>query len=442
VDRLFQQFTSATAKLVRCSNGEMECATVATKTEYVSLPAMGVLNAVGVPELGARSRAVIPANITAGSDFGLISLVVSPVPADIPAGGFFRASFGTGWAISTAALRCSASLKSSNADAAEIAVRGVSSPYPDADTYAKAKTWGQVKHEDARWVELVFPTAIPATEGTLYLFCQGVKVPKQADTDDEFFQSTRFTLQVYDNKHRPLMQSGWAMVPRIIATAAIARVTTQTFTVARATPFTDGELATVEAAIASSLSVPAANVHVVRQSLSLRAAPWAAEDPLATHGSESVNLGASAGAGETSAAAAPAAAVSAALQVTFTVAAPENQIAEDLHREIGTIEKQAAVSAALARSINAPVLQLSPLAVSSVSAECANGVQDGSETGIDCGGPSCPACATGAPCSINSDCRSGSCRDGACVNSNAATAATAGATALALLAAVLTALMF
>ena len=37
-------------------------------------------------------------------------------------------------------------------------------------------------------------------------------------------------------------------------------------------------------------------------------------------------------------------------------------------------------------------------------AQCQNGVQDPGETAIDCGGPTCAACANGKMCSVNSDC--------------------------------------
>jgi hypothetical protein len=44
---------------------------------------------------------------------------------------------------------------------------------------------------------------------------------------------------------------------------------------------------------------------------------------------------------------------------------------------------------------------------------CTDGLQNGSETGIDCGG-ACPRCATGLGCSTASDCASGLCSEGTC----------------------------
>lgn len=43
------------------------------------------------------------------------------------------------------------------------------------------------------------------------------------------------------------------------------------------------------------------------------------------------------------------------------------------------------------------------------AASCTNGIQDGSETDVDCGGGVCPKCADGMKCSRRSDCVSNNC---------------------------------
>jgi len=48
---------------------------------------------------------------------------------------------------------------------------------------------------------------------------------------------------------------------------------------------------------------------------------------------------------------------------------------------------------------------------------CEDGIQNGSETDIDCGGSSCPGCDLGDACLINDDCLSGACEDAICVES-------------------------
>ena len=45
---------------------------------------------------------------------------------------------------------------------------------------------------------------------------------------------------------------------------------------------------------------------------------------------------------------------------------------------------------------------------------CANGIKDFGETGVDCGGGTCPPCADGMDCKVDSDCTSNLCLDGSC----------------------------
>ena len=49
-----------------------------------------------------------------------------------------------------------------------------------------------------------------------------------------------------------------------------------------------------------------------------------------------------------------------------------------------------------------------------VIATCADSAENGQETDEDCGGPTCPPCATGLGCSVGADCVSGSCSGGTC----------------------------
>jgi hypothetical protein len=46
---------------------------------------------------------------------------------------------------------------------------------------------------------------------------------------------------------------------------------------------------------------------------------------------------------------------------------------------------------------------------------CTDGVQDGSETGVDCGGPACAPCSTGGGCVFDGDCFDGLCTQGVCL---------------------------
>lgn len=49
-----------------------------------------------------------------------------------------------------------------------------------------------------------------------------------------------------------------------------------------------------------------------------------------------------------------------------------------------------------------------------VCISCTDGVQNGSETDVDCGGGLCPACSDGSTCSVGTDCQSGVCSGGTC----------------------------
>jgi hypothetical protein len=49
------------------------------------------------------------------------------------------------------------------------------------------------------------------------------------------------------------------------------------------------------------------------------------------------------------------------------------------------------------------------------TATCLDGVKNGGETDVDCGGPVCPGCANGLNCTLGTDCQSGHCVNGKCV---------------------------
>ena len=52
---------------------------------------------------------------------------------------------------------------------------------------------------------------------------------------------------------------------------------------------------------------------------------------------------------------------------------------------------------------------------------CTDGVRNGAETGVDCGGGTCPACALGQACQLARDCTSGVCANNICVQCATAT---------------------
>jgi hypothetical protein len=52
---------------------------------------------------------------------------------------------------------------------------------------------------------------------------------------------------------------------------------------------------------------------------------------------------------------------------------------------------------------------------------CNDQVRNGTETDVDCGGGACPACAAGRVCAVNGDCASGACKTGVCASPQGAT---------------------
>jgi hypothetical protein len=56
-----------------------------------------------------------------------------------------------------------------------------------------------------------------------------------------------------------------------------------------------------------------------------------------------------------------------------------------------------------------------------VCISCSDGIKNGSEVGIDCGGSSCAPCPPGTPCSVETDCLDNNCVDGFCCDSACST---------------------
>jgi alpha-tubulin suppressor-like RCC1 family protein len=53
---------------------------------------------------------------------------------------------------------------------------------------------------------------------------------------------------------------------------------------------------------------------------------------------------------------------------------------------------------------------------SCIAARCNDGIQNAAETGVDCGGPACPACADTENCRVDQDCASARCEGNTCIS--------------------------
>jgi hypothetical protein len=78
---------------------------------------------------------------------------------------------------------------------------------------------------------------------------------------------------------------------------------------------------------------------------------------------------------------------------------------------IGTGTDAAGSGSLFANTCNFPTPTPAP---APTPALCSNGIHDGAETDIDCGGPECPPCSVGLLCAGNTDCVSDICAGGRC----------------------------
>jgi hypothetical protein len=370
------------------------CATASACPHWVAEP-------IRVPTIGATRRSVMPANTTAGSDYGQLTVSIEPVNVAVPAGGFLRILLPTTWSVADG-VACAASVATSAAAAAEIPLTTVISPFDSPASYRKALTWGQVgTGKDARWIEVRAAGGIPATDGTLRIFCDRVRVAAEPETAT-WWES----LQIYDAKHRRLAQSAGSMMP--VITKEIAPVTRvyRTVTFARDAQFTAASVVSIAVAVAQALGVDASRVKVTRQSVD-RAGVYA------VGAAESAATGAQGSALDDAEIKEPvvAGAHTSQLRVTIGVSVGAGELTDDVDRAVTSAAP--AVAQALAARANAPVLALARAAPALLSPLCADGVKGDDETDVDCGGE-CDPCETGFSCVSHTDCASDVCTAGLC----------------------------
>ena len=408
VDRIFgvRPNVGAIKNARRCRNRlTTDLCSGASDPDIIFNHAQSHIHSINIPRIGDRVHSITPANVTAGSDFGLLTVAVSPVSVDIPVNSFMRVKLPLSWSISPS-LTCVASTRSSIPDKAEYPLKAVFSPYPDTVSFNKARSWGAVAEgSDARWFEVTFLTDVPATDATLSIMCNNVKVSATVENNSEIDQAIEF----YDAKHRRLADTVHSIFPNIVKFAAKPTTIVQSFVLSRNTPLSDAEIAITIAAIAAVHQVPVASVIITRQALAYSASATTDVDNRITSSSED-SL--------------------ATLTVTYTVK-PKQTLATEAESAVAS--STAAVAAAVSKTARTPVLQMSAVKSFTIDASCTDGVMNNSETDADCGGGSCPACKNGSSCAANTDCVSGNCSDNLCTSHQnaAAGSATVGAAVMA-----------
>lgn len=374
---------------------------------------LSIMDPVGIPYAGLERRSVQPANTTAGSDFGALVVTIHPLPLAVPVGGFFRVHLPTSWSVG-ASLSCSASVTSANAARANIPLTTVTSPYDSPASFAKARSWGAVASEsDARWIEVRALAAIPATSADsgnknnmLRIFCDRVRVSATAS-----YAAWGNTIDIYDDKHRPLQQTPMSIMPAITAHRALTHRLVRAFTLARSIELSAAEFADLKAALAEKLDMDLSRITLLSQKIIYTASTADADSTTET--------------------------LTPSLRVTVALAATSADSVLDLER-IAT-QAAATLAAAVASSVSAPVLSLAALTSSVTTMGCTDNIKtpDSSETDIDCGGSECDPCLNGSTCSADSDCQSNNCVLGLCASRVNAAAGLAHSAAFGLAAAAL-----
>lgn len=282
----------------------------------------------------------------------------------------------------------------------------------------------------------------------LRLWCSGVSVPKTVTA-----AVTNQAIYAYDDLDQIVMYTEKATIPAITATGGSSSSSTATASVQQVVELESGALLTetqvtsVRAAYAGTLGLETKNVAVVSQALSVKKTTSTADVANDVHDIEKsaalVSVTERVNAlrhhrAVVALAFAPRASVSV-VSVTVQVA-PNSVWVTSSDLDVQLAAQSSELATALAASTALPVLAMSAATAGSYPSSCANGVQDGSETAPDCGGPDCVACsATGSGCAADSDCLLGRCgTDGKCLaqGSVSAAAALAGAWAGAVAAAV------
>lgn len=77
-------------------------------------------------------------------------------------------------------------------------------------------------------------------------------------------------------------------------------------------------------------------------------------------------------------------------------------------------------------ALAAAALACTPGCVVVVTGNCSNGILDGHETDVDCGGDQCGACGVGGRCLLGRDCVTGTCAGGICASPGPVTSCTDG----------------
>jgi len=328
-----------------------------------------------------RWSRIIPASTTAGSGFGMLTLLLSPITVSIPLRGTFVVTLPSTWAVTSNAVTCIGGFNSASMADATVPLVTVVPQVAEAANKVLRISAAQVQ--------------IARTDSMFRIFCDNsVRVPSvpTAATSGPF-------VTVMDSNNMPLMQALAVELPEITAsTAPVQRVGVKIGIDTTLGRLTAHEIEVLRVIFANMGGIPLENV-VLREQIAVSVA-----------------------------------AASTKLEIELIMMPTNSVSVEDLQDMV--TNKRSTLMAQMKQTMSSEVSTLSAPYEADMDASCADGVVNGSETSPDCGGSQCLPCALGKSCSTNSDCESRQCTEGRCTSpDNAASAISASLFVYALIAA-------
>jgi hypothetical protein len=405
LEALCTQVRNPTANLTAVTFSQMRLlrGTAPVRAVAVTPSAALSFSDVKIPEWGLRLRSVVPESSVAGSAPGRVMLALSPVPVFIVHMGSISFTLPAGWdvvEVVTSTITCVAGVDRLQPEAADIEGQTTTVPDPAGPLIVFRLTNA--------------PVAL-GSNAVLRLWCSGVSVPTVATP-----AVTTQAVYAMDDIDTVLMFTERAEIPAITAAAAANNAAaSQSVDVTATQLLSANALASVRTAYAQTLGLAASSVHIASQSLVTVSVAAAAAT--ASAGELAVSAVDAARSRLRRRTFAPQQTQSTVVRVAVTIA-PSSAWVSSADLQQAMTARAADLRIAVAAALALPVGAIGAAAEAQYEARCSNGLRDGDETDVDCGGQTCvPCAATGATCAATKDCIAGVCSSGKCVASSSVT---------------------
>lgn len=386
-----------TASQVTCSNIRTPSAAVAEarglatlKSSAGAVRGSGTTSAIFSPIIAAAfatqwSR-IIPQSTIAGSDYGMLTVLLSPLTSALGLGSTFIVTLPPTWSITPNAITCAGSFGNGNRQSATLTFT----------TYAPT-----VVDAANKVLRVSAPTMqFKPTDSKLRIFCDNaVRVPAVATA-----AVTGPFVSIIDASNNPLLQALNVEIPAITATAVSVNYLTFTVQFYSATSsLSSDDIRALTVIFGNIAEIPLDNVFVRSQAVS-------SSRSLAAGFSEGLAIGLHGTGGV----------IPLDVNMVIVPVADHKNSIEDLYDMVSQR------SSTLLQSMNSVTAHnaqtIADVKETAFPATCANGVKDNTETDIDCGGSSCLPCLATKACSATSDCHVGTCTGGYCTGKTSAAA--------------------